>query len=49
MKQAVVLIHGIGEQKPMDTVRGFVESVLPPSVNDGEQYWSCLLYTSRCV
>lgn len=40
MKQAVVLIHGIGEQKPMDTVRGFVESVLPPPVNDGEQYWS---------
>lgn len=27
MKQAVVLIHGIGEQKPMETVRGFVESV----------------------
>lgn len=40
MKQAVVLIHGIGEQKPMDTVRGFVESVLPPPMNDGEQYWS---------
>lgn len=40
MKQAVVLIHGIGEQKPMATVRGFVESVLPPPENDGEQYWS---------
>lgn len=40
MKQAVVLIHGIGEQKPMDTVRSFVESVLPPPVKDGEQYWS---------
>lgn len=26
-KQAVVLIHGIGEQKPMDTLRGFVEAV----------------------
>jgi len=28
MRQAVVLIHGIGEQRPMSTVRGFVESVL---------------------
>jgi hypothetical protein len=26
-KQAVVLIHGIGEQVPMDTLRGFVEAV----------------------
>ena len=24
-KQAVLLIHGIGEQKPMDTLRGFVD------------------------
>ena len=27
MKQAVVLIHGIGEQVPMATLRGFVEAV----------------------
>ena len=26
MKQAVVLIHGVGEQIPMDTLRGFVEA-----------------------
>lgn len=26
-RQAVVLIHGIGEQKPMATLRGFVESL----------------------
>lgn len=26
--QAVVVIHGIGEQRPMDTLRGFVDSVL---------------------
>lgn len=26
-KQAVLLIHGIGEQRPMDTLRGFVEEV----------------------
>src|SRR5712671_5413265 len=26
-KQAVVVIHGMGEQKPMDTIRGFVRAV----------------------
>ncbi|MEM1128874.1 MAG: hypothetical protein AAGI71_19680 [Bacteroidota bacterium] len=26
-KQAVLLIHGIGEQRPMDTLRGFVRAV----------------------
>lgn len=26
-KQAVLLIHGIGEQKPMDTLNGFVDAV----------------------
>ncbi len=26
-KQAVLLIHGIGEQRPMDTLRGFVKAV----------------------
>jgi hypothetical protein len=28
MRQAVVIIHGIGEQKPMSTLRGFVRSIL---------------------
>lgn len=27
-RQAVVVIHGIGEQRPMDTLRSFVEAVL---------------------
>jgi len=27
VKQAVVMIHGIGEQKPMDTIRNFVRAV----------------------
>jgi hypothetical protein len=26
-KQAVVIIHGIGEQRPMDTIKGFVRAV----------------------
>lgn len=39
MKQAVVFIHGIGEQRPMDTARRFVEAVLPEP-KFGEKYWS---------
>lgn len=27
LKQAVLLIHGVGEQRPMDTLRGFVDAV----------------------
>lgn len=37
--QAVVMIHGIGEKRPMDTLRGFVEAVLPAR-EDGEPYFS---------
>lgn len=33
MRQAVVVIHGIGEQRPMDTVRGFVDAVMPLPAN----------------
>jgi hypothetical protein len=28
-KQAVVLIHGIGEQRPLETLRSFVDAILP--------------------
>jgi hypothetical protein len=28
LRQAVIIIHGMGEQKPMDTLRGFVAAVL---------------------
>ncbi len=37
--QAVVVIHGVGEQRPMDTVRGFVEAVLPDT-EWGQKYFS---------
>jgi hypothetical protein len=40
MKQAVVLIHGIGEQKPMDTLRAFVGAVLGPAEDGRDAYWS---------
>lgn len=39
MDQAIIIIHGIGEQKPMDTVRSFVEAVLPEP-ESGEKYLS---------
>lgn len=40
VSQAVIVIHGIGEQKPMDTIRGFVESVLDEPKDGGEKYFS---------
>jgi hypothetical protein len=40
MKQAVVLIHGIGEQKPMDTLRSFVGAVLGPGEDGRAAYYS---------
>jgi len=41
MKQAVVVIHGIGEQRPMDTLRGFVEAVIPADTPEATPfYWS---------
>ena len=38
--QAVVVIHGIGEQRPMDTLRSFVDAVLPDQAEGGEKYFS---------
>ena len=40
-KQAVILIHGIGDQRPMDTLRRFVNSVLGKSrIPNQSSYWS---------
>ncbi|WP_395396834.1 hypothetical protein WBP07_29655 [Novosphingobium sp. BL-8A] len=42
-RQALILIHGIGEQRPMETLRGFVDGVLdqPPSTSQTEaRYYS---------
>ena len=36
-KQAVVVIHGIGEQRPMETLRSFVEAVLPDTLESAQQ------------
>ncbi len=45
--QAVIVIHGIGEQKPMDTIRGFVEAVLPGHPS-GIKYFSRQDTLSEC-
>jgi hypothetical protein len=45
-RQAVVVIHGVGDQRPMDTLRGFVETVLnvdpdwDPASGDEPEYYS---------
>ncbi|MDB6025173.1 MAG: hypothetical protein JWM68_1396 [Verrucomicrobiales bacterium] len=42
-KQAIVLIHGVGEQIPMDTLRGFTEAVWttdPCASTKGAKIWS---------
>jgi hypothetical protein len=38
--QAVIIIHGMGEQKPMDTIRSFVDAVLPDPKKGEEKYFS---------
>ena len=39
MRQAVVIVHGIGEQRPMSTLRAFVKAVIPePAVEGRARY-----------
>ena len=40
MRQAVVIIHGIGEQQPMSTLRRFVKAVLKDPSADGLLFYS---------
>lgn len=35
LRQAVVIIHGMGDQKPLDTLKGFIEAALPPATRAG--------------
>lgn len=53
-KQAVVIIHGVGEQQAMDTLRGFVDVVWSGdeslrSYGDGPQLWSKPDYISDAL
>jgi hypothetical protein len=40
MRQAVVVIHGIGEQRPMSTLRAFVAHVVPASEQNRSRIFS---------
>src|SRR5690349_9317170 len=40
LRQAVVVIHGIGEQQPMSTLRGFVASVCAGKPGEKVQFYS---------
>ncbi len=39
-RQAIVLVHGIGNQRPMATLRRFVEELLAGCDRDGPRYYS---------
>lgn len=39
-RQAVVIIHGVGDQRPLDTLRRFVESVAGPAAEGGPRFFS---------
>ena len=40
MRQAVLIIHGIGEQRPMEMLREFARVVLPDSLDGTPQFWT---------
>jgi hypothetical protein len=39
-RQAVVVIHGIGEELPMQTVRSFVDAVVTTTNATGQKFWN---------
>jgi hypothetical protein len=39
-RQAVVVIHGIGEERPMQTVRSFVDAVVTTVNATGQRFWN---------
>jgi hypothetical protein len=39
VRTAVVIVHGMGEKRPMDALDGFVKTVLRPRGTEGEQRW----------
>ena len=45
VRTAVVIVHGMGEQRPMETLNGFVKTALRPRSLDGEPRWD--YYYSR--
>jgi hypothetical protein len=45
VRTAVVIVHGMGEQRPREPLDGFVKTALHPRIADGEQKWD--YYYSR--
>ncbi|WP_406270820.1 hypothetical protein OHT93_19565 [Streptomyces sp. NBC_00191] len=39
-RQAVLIVHGMGEQRPLDALTGFVRAGLPPSSEGEEHFFS---------
>jgi hypothetical protein len=40
VRTAVVLVHGIGEKHPLETLDGFVKTALRPNAAEGEKKWN---------
>jgi len=40
MKQAVIIIHGIGEKRPMETLRSFVKNIYHEEIIDENNFYS---------
>ncbi|MFI3188867.1 MAG: hypothetical protein QX190_04780 [Methylococcales bacterium] len=47
MRQAVIIIHGIGEQKPMDTLRSFVRNIVGGTIRNKPDKMSSLFELRR--
>lgn len=39
-RQAVIFIHGIGEQRPMQTLRSFVNGIVTVRNSEGQKFWN---------
>jgi hypothetical protein len=39
VRTAVVIVHGMGEKRPMETLDDFVKTALRPRTADGEKKW----------
>lgn len=40
VRQAVVVIHGVGEQLPLTTLTGFIDTALDPGEDAERAYYS---------
>jgi hypothetical protein len=40
VRQAVVIVHGMGEQKPLDTLRRFIDAALPKNRDGADGFYS---------